>query len=140
MKVSASLRDAALRKRSARPALALLTGLTFLGVGVTSGAQQESDFTPTHTKVLKYQDSSDLTDPIAQFQKKLNAGRANLDFDRTLGYLPGVLKQFGIPLSSQTLVFSKTSSQADHTSPKTPRALYFNDDVYVGSVQDAPVS
>jgi hypothetical protein len=30
------------------------------------------------------------------------------------------------------LVFSKTSLQRDRISPRTPRAIYFNDDVYVG--------
>jgi hypothetical protein len=34
--------------------------------------------------------------------------------------------------SSQVLVFSKTSLQRDRISPRTPRAIYFNDDVYVG--------
>jgi hypothetical protein len=34
--------------------------------------------------------------------------------------------------SSQMLVFSKTSMQRDRIAPRTPRALYFNDDVYVG--------
>ena len=41
-----------------------------------------------------------------------------------------------IPVSSQTLVFSKTSFQYRKISPQTPRALYFNDDVYVGKVHD----
>ncbi len=41
-----------------------------------------------------------------------------------------------IPVSSQTLVFSKTSFQYKKISPQTPRALYFNDDVYVGKVHD----
>jgi hypothetical protein len=44
-----------------------------------------------------------------------------------------------IPESSQTLVFSKTSFQIDHISVRAPRALYFNDDVYVGWVQGGPV-
>ena len=35
-------------------------------------------------------------------------------------------------VSSQVLVFSKTSLQRDRIAPKTPRAIYFNDDVYVG--------
>ena len=39
-----------------------------------------------------------------------------------------------MPVSSQTLVFSKTSLQVAHISPEHPRALYFGDDVYVGLV------
>ncbi len=37
-------------------------------------------------------------------------------------------------MSSQTLVFSKTSFQYPEISPAAPRALYYNDDVYVGQV------
>jgi hypothetical protein len=44
-----------------------------------------------------------------------------------------------VPISSQTLVFSKTSFQYRKSSPQAPRALYFNDDVYVGQVRDGKV-
>lgn len=40
-----------------------------------------------------------------------------------------------MPTSSQSLVFSKTSFQFTQIAPGRPRALYFNDDVYVGYVQ-----
>lgn len=43
-----------------------------------------------------------------------------------------------VPISSQTLVFSKTSCQADYTSPRSPRAIYNNGEVYVGWAQGAP--
>ena len=39
-----------------------------------------------------------------------------------------------VPVDSQTLVFSKTSFQYPKISPEHPRALYYNDDVYVGAV------
>ena len=55
-----------------------------------------------------------------------------LNFTDDFGYLPSVLKEFKFPVSSQMLVFSKTSLQRDRISPRTPRALYFNDNVYVG--------
>src|SRR5205823_2328419 len=38
------------------------------------------------------------------------------------------------PISSQTLVFSKSSFQLTQIAPNAPRAIYFNDDVYVGWV------
>jgi hypothetical protein len=78
-------------------------------------------------------------DPIARLQQKIDAGTANLPFDKKWGYLPAVLRAMKIPDSSQTLVFSRTSFQIDHISRRTPRALYFNDDVYVGWVQGGPV-
>jgi hypothetical protein len=42
-----------------------------------------------------------------------------------------------VPVSSQALVFSKTSFQFPLITPATPRALYYNDDVYVGQVHNA---
>ena len=46
-----------------------------------------------------------------------------------------LLIRLDVPVESQVLVFSKTSAQNSRISPKTPRALYFSDDVYVGWVQ-----
>ena len=79
-----------------------------------------------------------VTDPIAKLQARLDAGKTSLEHDRQ-GYLAAVLKQLRIPVSSQTLVFSKTSFQREQISPQTPRALYFNDDVYVGWVRGGDV-
>src|SRR5262249_22958273 len=41
-----------------------------------------------------------------------------------------------IPIDSQALVFSRTSIQTKRISPRTPRAIYFNDLAAVGYVQD----
>ena len=69
---------------------------------------------------------------VTALQKRINAGQVTFKFTEDLGYLPAVLKELNVPRSSQVLVFSKTSFQRDRITPKTPRALYFNDDVYVG--------
>src|SRR5215218_772241 len=69
---------------------------------------------------------------VTRLQTRLDAGEAGLPFADEFGYLPAVLKELQIPQSSQMLVFSKTSLQRDRIAPRTPRALYFNDDVYVG--------
>jgi hypothetical protein len=69
---------------------------------------------------------------VADLQKRIRAGQAKLKFVEDHGYLPAILKELNVPQSSQVLVFSKTSFQRDRITPKTPRALYFNDDVYVG--------
>lgn len=74
-------------------------------------------------------------DAVSALQARLDSGDANLRFDRHFGYLRSLLKQLEVPLASQTLVFSKTSLQVKHISPRTPRAIYFSDDVYVGWVQ-----
>src|SRR5687767_4700253 len=72
------------------------------------------------------------TDPVARLQAELDAGAATLEHDDRHGYLAALLRRLNIPTSSQTLVFSKTSLQRDAISPRTPRALYFDDEVYVG--------
>src|SRR5262245_59982142 len=69
---------------------------------------------------------------VSQLQKRIDAGDVKLAFTDDHGYLTAVLKELNVPVSSQTLVFSKTSLQRDRISPRTPRALYFNDEVYVG--------
>jgi hypothetical protein len=80
-----------------------------------------------------------VDDPVARLQKRLDAGKAKLDFEPTHGYLASTLKNLKISASSQALVFSKTSFQHDLISPRKPRALYFSDDVYIGSVRDGKV-
>ena len=50
-----------------------------------------------------------------------------------------MLQSLGVPRESQGLVFSKTSFQARRISPRSPRAIYFNDDLYIGWVQDGEV-
>lgn len=88
------------------------------------------------TRPVMAQDTTAL-DPVMRLQAKLEAGTLTLAHDSVLGYLPAVLKALDIPSSSQTLVFSRTSLQTDKITPWSPRALYFNDDVYVGYVFDS---
>jgi hypothetical protein len=69
---------------------------------------------------------------VTRLQEDLAAGKAKLKFGDEHGYLKSVLAALDIPESSQVLVFSKTSLQRERITPRTPRAIYFNDDVYVG--------
>lgn len=77
------------------------------------------------------------SDTVARLQKQIDTGTLRLKFTQPRGYLDSLLGALGIDASSQMLVFSKTSVQARKISPKTPRALYFNDDTYVGWVPGA---
>lgn len=79
---------------------------------------------------------STATDRVARLAAKMDSGEIKLEADDQGDYLAAVLKELEIPISSQALVFSKTSLQVHRISPETPRAIYFNDDVYVGWVQD----
>lgn len=83
-------------------------------------------------------DTGVTRDPIARLQARLDAGAVTLAHDSVLGYLPALLTALDIPVSSQVLVFSRTSLQTDRITPWSPRALYFNDDVYVGYVLESP--
>lgn len=72
-------------------------------------------------------------DVAAELDARLATGQAHLDYRPGVGYLPSLLAALHIPVESQVLVFSKTSLQVDRISPKTPRAIYFNDAVAVGA-------
>jgi hypothetical protein len=81
---------------------------------------------------------SDLAnEPVARLKEKLEAGNATLDDDAQTGFLPALLRALDVPAWSQMLVFSKTSVNAALIGPDRPRALYFNDQVYVGYVPGA---
>jgi hypothetical protein len=98
-------------------------------------AVRNQGYVPFSDAPIDYR-SNDLHDPVANLQKRLDAGETSLVFDDRQGYLKSVLEKLNIPVSSQTLVFSKTSFQYKKITPQTPRALYFNDDVYIGFVHD----
>ncbi|MFH5802691.1 hypothetical protein [Alienimonas sp. DA493] len=84
-------------------------------------------------------ETAPVDDPVARLARRLEAGEVELAFDEEHGYLKSLLGALDVPESSQTLVFSKTSMQRSRISSRTPRALYFNDDVYVGFCQGGGV-
>lgn len=79
-------------------------------------------------------------DPIARLQKQIDRGAVKLQYDEEgQGYLKSVLEHLKVPMESQVLVFSKTSFQHTRISPRTPRAVYFDDNTYVGFVRGGEV-
>ncbi len=76
---------------------------------------------------------------VSRLQERLDNGEISLTHDGTHGYLKAALEALGVPIESQVLVFSKTSLQTRYISPRTPRAIYFNDEVYVGFCQSGDV-
>jgi hypothetical protein len=74
-------------------------------------------------------------DPIAELERRLAGGSARLELRPPRGYLDSLLEALDIDPASQALVFSTTSLQTGSIRPRTPRAIYFNDDVYVAWVQ-----
>jgi hypothetical protein len=75
-----------------------------------------------------------LTDRFTRFKTELEAGRVKLDTSGEKPFLVSLLSALEIPASSQMLVFSTTSLQLRLISPRNPRALFFNEDVYVGYI------
>ena len=89
-------------------------------------------------KPINYANAA-VSDPIAQLQKRIMSGKVELRTRGDQGYLRSLLAELGILESSQTLVFSKTSFQREGIHPSTPRAIYFDDDTYIGYVQGGDV-
>jgi hypothetical protein len=70
-------------------------------------------------------------DAISKLSRRLATGDVRIEADSRHGYLKSVLKLLDVPLESQLLVYSKTARAPDLVSPKSPRALFFNDEVSV---------
>lgn len=69
---------------------------------------------------------------ISKLVEALANGSISWKYEDKKEYLVALLEHLNISESSQVLVFSKTSMQVQHISPRNPRAIYFNDDTYVG--------
>jgi hypothetical protein len=87
---------------------------------------------------IHYSDAPEHNE-IARLQKRLSDASVKLVPTAQHGYLESVLAALHIDPDSQTLVFSKTSLQIDFISAATPRAIYFDDDTYVASVQQSGI-
>jgi hypothetical protein len=112
----------------------------WLGAAILSGptaldalGQDSFDLPP-----IRYSESISK-DPVALLERKIQRGELVLPQDPQFGVLPGLLKELNVPVESQVLVFSKTSLQIHKISPSNPRALYFNDSVYVGYVPGSSI-
>lgn len=81
-------------------------------------------------------DGPTASNRVAQLIHDLHTGKQSLSHDPRFGYLPALLRALEVPVESQVLVFSKTSLNHRLITPATPRALYFNDDTYVGWVPE----
>ncbi len=78
-------------------------------------------------------------DRFAALLPQLIAGEVKLDTSDDKAFLTSLLKALDIPISSQLLVFSASSLQSEIINPRNPRALYFNEDTYVGFVPGGKV-
>ena len=74
------------------------------------------------------------TDAFAHLAPQILSGDLRLDDTSEKTYLLSLLKALDVPVESQLLVYSATSLQSGVIKPSNPRALYFNEEVYVGFV------
>lgn len=115
-------------------AAAMISALWWGAAWASAAGLEDTFYVPLDHPAIRY-DQEPADDPVARFDKRLRAGQAKLEYTpNSGGYLSALLKEFGIPIESQVLVFSKTSIQAENINPRTPRAIYFNDAVSVGYV------
>ena len=75
---------------------------------------------------------SKLEDPMSELLKRVRKGEINLDEKSGITLVRRLLEELKISETSQILVFSRTSLQRGAVSPTNPRAIYFNDEVYLG--------
>lgn len=73
-------------------------------------------------------------DPFTRIKEALEQGRIELDPSSEKAYLTSLLRALDIPAETQTLVFSTTSLQLRLISPRNPRAIYFNEEIYLGYI------
>ncbi len=112
---------------------------SFAAAALFAQSLEDIFYIPLDHPAIRYSETAP-NDPVARLEKKLESGEVKLDYaPNGWGYLPSILKQFGINIDSQVLVFSKGSIQAEQIAPRTPRAIYFSDDVSVGYVQRGEV-
>ncbi len=115
----------------------VLVALGALVIAVPASARF-SDTEDSEDAAIQYK-SSVPTDAISRLQKDIDSGKVHLASSGRQGVLHSVLNLLHIPVGSQILVFSKTSFQRELITPTNPRALYFNDQTYIGWVQGSPL-
>lgn len=77
--------------------------------------------------------------PVYRLDEQIKAGEVTLEWNDDNGYLQSLLQALDIAPSSQMLVYSPTSLQYKLITHNTPRALYFNEDVYIGYVLNSEI-
>lgn len=114
----------------------IIRSLSLLSVFVSVTALQSAAFELDDSRD-SYEERA-ASSIVSARQEQLDSGMLELIYHPRHGYLKSVLDAFDIPPESQLLVFSKTSQLREHINPRNPRAIYFNDQVYVAWVPGTP--
>src|SRR5262245_5531102 len=93
----------------------LVVSLVLCGVPLAGARADDFDREP-----IRYSDT-EPANVVSRLEERLASGKAQLEHEPHFGYLRSVLRELDVPVSSQMLVFSKTSLQRHRISPSTPR-------------------
>src|SRR5215831_12866418 len=129
--------DADAMKRWSLVLLASVFGAVAAGAALPDGAPHpltETFVDWTAHPAIRYE-TTPTTDPVAELERKLRSGHAELRRDGTAGYLRSVLDALQVSTDTQMMVFEKDSVQGRRISAGNPRSLFFNDSVAVGWVR-----
>src|SRR5437867_1535125 len=121
----------------------LLTAVAVFGIAVVNTQFTAGQGHPAWVGVLDEHPAVQYakrptTDRVTKLSQALAQRSRLLQKEAQTGYLRSVLDALDLTIDSQLLVFSKTGVQGAFTSPRSPRALYFDDSVVVGYVPGAP--
>ena len=116
--------------------LRLLTILP--GIVLASFASAETTYKDFDDPPHNYH-TAPLKDRFTKLKADLESGRIPLDHGSEKAFVISLLKALDVPASSQMLVFSTTSLQLRFITPRNPRAIFFNDGLYVGYIPGAKI-
>ena len=113
----------------------MLSSALILALALASVSAAPSEFAYSDLAAPAHQYySRELQDPFTRLKADLEAGLVPLDRTSEKAFLLSLLRALDIPSSSQMLVFSTTSLQLSLITPSNPRALYFNEELYLGYI------
>jgi hypothetical protein len=122
-----------------RPRVSLLFAVATAVFVATVAAQRRDAFVLSRDHPAIRYSTGEVDNPIVRLNERLTKREVTLAYDAGNGYLRSLLDALSIPVSSQSLVFSKTIFQAHQIPMHNPRAQFFADDVFVGWVRGAAV-
>jgi hypothetical protein len=111
----------------------LLLATTLLALVAPQASAQVYEKAPIH---YWRRGPDDIT---AHWDQQHGLAKSRFDQSSPQAFLSSMLEELEVPPESQLLVFSTTSFQNRRISGEKPRALYFNENHYVGYVQDGPL-
>jgi len=112
--------------------------LMFAGLGGLATISPASAFEPVYERApIHYYETEPDTRVTRLLKTARDEGFLSSGSDQEI--LHELLQRLDVPVESQVLVFSKTSAQNSRIAPRTPRSIYFSDDVYLGWVQGGEI-